>query len=67
MKYIIFALTKKMDKAMETKKQNTKRVPTLKKEKVVPKKRVSKIIQAAKKYQGSVEILDMDALLKTLN
>jgi hypothetical protein len=52
---------------METKKQNTKRVPTLKKEKVVPKKRVSKIIQAAKKYQGSVEILDMDALFNPVN
>jgi len=64
MKYNLFDMTKKKDKAMETKKQTTKRVSTLKIEKVLPKKRVSKIIQAAKKYQGSVEILDMDALLK---
>jgi len=40
MKYFTFAMTKKMDKAMETKKQTTKRVSTLEKEKVVPKKRV---------------------------
>jgi hypothetical protein len=52
---------------METKKQTTKRVSTLQKEKVVTKKRVSKIIQAAKKYQGSVEILDMDALFNPVN
>ena len=52
---------------METKKATTKRVSTLKKERVTPKKRVSKIIQAAKKYQGSVEILDMDALFNPVN
>jgi len=48
---------------MEIKKQTTKKVSTLKKEKITPRKRVSKIMQAAKKYQGSVEILDIDALL----
>jgi len=48
---------------METKKATKKEAATQKKEKVTPRKRVSKIIQAAKKYQGSVEILDMDALL----
>ena len=40
MKYNLFDMTKKKDKAMETKKQTTKRVSTLEKEKVVPKKRV---------------------------
>ena len=48
---------------MEIKKQTTKKVSTLKKEKITPRKRVSKIMLAAKKYQGSVEILDIDALL----
>ena len=41
-------MTKKMDKAMETKKQTTKRVSTLEKEKETPWKRVSKIIKTAK-------------------
>jgi len=52
---------------METKKKTKKKSTTLKKENVTPKKRVSKIIQAAKKYQGSVEILDMDALFNPVN
>lgn len=30
----------------------------------VPKRRLSKIMKAAEKYKGSVEILDMDALFK---
>jgi len=51
-------------RVMETKKQTTtKDKSNLKKKEITPKKRVSKIMQAAKKYQGSVEILDMDALL----
>ncbi|MDD4969971.1 MAG: hypothetical protein PHT07_11135 [Paludibacter sp.] len=49
---------------MEVKnKQNN--ISTLKKVKVTPRKRVSRILQASKKYQGSVEILDMDALLNS--
>jgi len=33
-------------------------------DKVVVKKRISKIMKAAEKYKGSVEILDMEALFK---
>lgn len=32
--------------------------------KVVAKKRMSKIMKAAEKYKGSVEILDLEALFK---
>lgn len=49
---------------METKKETKKTVTT--KGKIVGnrvvKKRISKIMKAAEKYKGSVEILDMEAL-----
>ncbi|MEI6755375.1 MAG: hypothetical protein WCK78_19725 [Paludibacter sp.] len=51
---------------METKKDTTKAVITKEKtvENKVVKKRISKIMKAAEKYKGGVEILDMDALFK---
>ena len=46
---------------METNK-TTKKAIAPKKETSTHHKRVSKIMKAAEKYKGSVEILDMDAL-----
>jgi len=50
---------------METNK-TTKKTIAPKKEASTPKKRVSKAWKAALKYQGSVEIVDMDALFKPI-
>jgi hypothetical protein len=50
---------------METKKE-TKKTATIKKENVASKKRISKAWKAAMKSQGSVEIVDMDALFKPI-
>jgi len=49
---------------METKKQTTKRVSILKKEKVTTKKRVSKTMQAAMKFQGA---FDREEVIKFAN
>jgi len=49
---------------METKKETKK--ATIKKENVAPKKRISKAWKAAMKSQGSVEIVDMDALFNPI-
>lgn len=46
---------------METK---NKKKPAIIKVKAAPKKRVSKTWKAAMKSQGSIEILDMEALFK---
>jgi hypothetical protein len=48
--------TKKATKAVTPKPKTT--------ENGVVKKRISKIMKAAEKYKGSVEILDMEALFK---
>ena len=45
---------------METKNQT--KTKTRAKSKTVEVKKMSKIMKAAEKYKGSVEILDMDAL-----
>ena len=50
---------------METKKAKTAETTKAKAaENGVVKKRISKIMKAAEKYKGSVEILDMEALFK---
>jgi len=50
---------------METKKTTKAATPKSKTaENGVVKKRISKIMKAAEKYKGSVEILDMEALFK---
>ena len=54
-----------MTKKMETNK-TTKKAIASKKETSTHKKRVSKAWKAAMKYQGSVEIMDMDALFKPI-
>ena len=54
-----------MTNKMETNK-TTKKAISPKKETSTHKKRVSKAWKAALKYQGSVEIMDMDALFKPI-
>jgi len=50
---------------METKKAiRTATTKVKSSENGVVKKRISKIMKAAEKYKGSVEILDMEALFK---
>jgi len=49
---------------METKKKTKKKSTTLKKENVTPKKRVSKTMQAAMKFQGA---FDREEVIKFAN
>ena len=59
-------ITNQKIEIMETKKETTKAVTTKGKTvgNGVVKKRISKIMKAAEKYKGGVEILDMEALFK---
>ncbi len=63
--FVAKKITKQKTAIMETKKTiktTTTKAKTT--ENGVVKKRISKIMKAAEKYKGSVEILDMEALFK---